>query len=41
LRHITLGEGQEAVHLWLDEGGRLMKVEIPSRHLTAERSTGG
>ena len=38
LRHIVLGgEGQETVSLWLDEGGRLMKVEIPSRHLTAER----
>jgi hypothetical protein len=41
LRHITLGvEGQGSVHLWLDEGGRLMKVEIPSRHLTAERLAG-
>jgi len=41
LRHITLGgEGQEAVQLWLDESGRLMKVEIPSRHLTAERLAG-
>ena len=41
LRHITLGgEGQEPVSLWLDENGRLMKVEIPSRRLTAERLAG-
>ncbi|HXG96408.1 MAG TPA: hypothetical protein VNJ06_04760 [Gemmatimonadales bacterium] len=38
LRHITVGgEGQETIHLWLDESGRLMKVEIPARHLSAER----
>jgi hypothetical protein len=38
LRHITLGaEGQETIHLWLDESGRLMKVEIPARRLIAER----
>lgn len=41
LRHVTLAGGpNEMVHLWLDTSGRLMKVEIPSRHLTAERSTG-
>jgi hypothetical protein len=41
LRHITLGaEGPGAVQLWLDENGRLMKVEIPARHLTAERLAG-
>ena len=41
LRHIVLGEeGQGTVHLWLDERGRLMKVEIPSRHLTVERLAG-
>jgi len=41
LRHITVGgEGQDAVSLWLDESGRLMKVEIPSRHLSAERLAG-
>jgi hypothetical protein len=42
LRHITIGgEGQDTVHLWLDAAGRLMKVEIPSRRLTAERLAGG
>jgi hypothetical protein len=42
LRHITIaGDGQETVHLWLDAAGRLMKVEIPSRRLTAERLAGG
>lgn len=41
LRHITLGtEGQGTVNIWLDERGRLMKVEIPSRHLIAERLAG-
>ena len=41
LRHVTLGaEGQEIVHVWLDENSRLMKVEIPSRRLTAERLGG-
>jgi hypothetical protein len=41
LRHITLGaEGQETVNVWLDENSRLMKVEIPSRRLTAERLAG-
>ncbi len=41
LRHITVGvEGQDTVSLWLDEAGRLMKVEIPSRHLSAERLAG-
>jgi hypothetical protein len=41
LRHIVLGaDGQQTVNVWLDEGGRLMKVEIPSRRLTAERLAG-
>jgi hypothetical protein len=40
LRHIVLGEESETVNLWLDEGGRLMKVEIPSRRLTVERLAG-
>ena len=41
LRHITVTWGSETVHLWLDAAGRLMKVEIPSRRLSAERLTGG
>src|SRR3989441_12804089 len=41
LRHITLGiEGQGPVNIWLDERGRLMKVDIHSRHLIAERLAG-
>jgi hypothetical protein len=41
LRHITLSaDGQETVSVWLDDNGRLMKVEIPSRRLTAERVAG-
>ena len=41
LRHITLGvEGPGTVNIWLDERGRLMKVEIPSHHLIAERLAG-
>lgn len=41
LRHITIGAGQDVVHVWLDDAGRLMKVEIPSRHLIVERLAGG
>jgi hypothetical protein len=42
LRHVTLTGGANAVvHLWLDAAGRLMKVEIPSRRLTAERVPAG
>ncbi len=41
LRHITVDGGLETVHLWLDENGRLMKLEIPARHLTVERLAGG
>ena len=41
LRQITLGvEGPGTVNIWLDERGRLMKVEIPSHHLIAERLAG-
>lgn len=41
LRHVTISGDQETIHVWLDENGRLMKVEIPSRHLLAERVGGG
>jgi hypothetical protein len=42
LRHVTVSGGANTlVHLWFDTAGRLMKVEIPSRRLTAERLAGG
>ncbi|HKA57933.1 MAG TPA: hypothetical protein VKD28_04905 [Gemmatimonadales bacterium] len=34
-------EDGHTVHLWLDTAGRLMKVEIPSERLIAERLAGG
>lgn len=41
LRHIRVTrEGGELVELWLDTAGRLMKVEIPSQRLSAERLAG-
>jgi len=41
LRHITVTGGPNVVvHLWLDADARLMKVEIPSRRLSAERAPG-
>jgi len=42
LRHITVTGGpNQVVHLWIDTNARLLKVEIPSRRLTAERAAGG
>lgn len=42
LRHILVTrEGGQTVHLWLDTAGRLMKVEVPSQRITAERLAGG
>jgi hypothetical protein len=41
LRQVTVSGGQDTVHLWLDAAGRLMKVDIPSRRLSAERLAGG
>jgi hypothetical protein len=42
LRHVLVTrEGGQAVHIWLDTAGRLMKVEIPSQRLSAERLAGG
>ena len=39
LRHVTVTGGPErVVQLWLDRAGRLLKVEVPSRRLTAERA---
>jgi hypothetical protein len=38
-RHLTLSGGEnQLVHLWLDENRQLIKVEIPSRRLVAERA---
>lgn len=38
LRHVLISGGPAGpVHLWLGSGGRLMKVELPDRKLTAER----
>jgi len=38
LRHVTVtGGANQLVDIWLDENARLCKVEIPSRHLRAER----
>lgn len=34
-------EAGQTVHIWLDTAGRLMKVEIPSQRLSAERLAGG
>ncbi|HEX9283216.1 MAG TPA: hypothetical protein VF882_05465 [Gemmatimonadales bacterium] len=41
LRHITVtGGANRLVHLWLSANGRLLKIAIPSRQLTAERAPG-
>lgn len=37
LRHVTVGSPTETRHLWYDEVGRLMKLVIPGRNLTAIR----
>jgi hypothetical protein len=38
LRHVSVtGGANRLVHLWLGPDGRLLKVEIPSRRITAER----
>lgn len=39
LRHVTVSGGaNRLVHLWLGAEGKLLKVEIPSRRLSAERA---
>lgn len=39
LRHITVtGGASQLVHLWLGADGRLRKVDVPSRRMTAERA---
>jgi hypothetical protein len=37
LRHVIVTGANDTVHVWLDAAGRLIKVEIPSRRLVAER----
>jgi hypothetical protein len=38
LRHVTVaGRGAGDAHLWLAPDGRLMKIEIPDRRVSAER----
>ncbi len=37
LLHLVLSAGTDVRHLWYDNDGRLMKVEIPARRLTAVR----
>jgi len=32
------GGPERVVQLWLDRAGRLLKIEVPSRRLTAERA---
>ncbi len=40
LRHVSVSWSSETVHLWLDAAGRLIRLQIPSRRLTAERLAG-
>jgi hypothetical protein len=38
LRHVAITGGTAGpAHLWLDREGRLVKVELPARHVVAER----
>lgn len=39
LAHWVLRSGGEERHLWYDEAGRLMRVDVPALSLTAERLT--
>ena len=39
LRHDLLRLGSQEHHLWYDQDGRLMKVEVPALGLTAERES--
>jgi len=36
-RHVVLRSGDDVVNIWFDREGRLLRVEIPSRRLSAER----
>jgi hypothetical protein len=38
LRHVTVTGGVNGVvHLWLDPAGRMLRIDIPSRHVVVER----
>jgi hypothetical protein len=38
LRHVTLTGGVNGVvHVWLDAAGHIQRIDIPSRHIVAER----
>ena len=38
LRHVTISGGANAVvHVWLDSAGRVLRIDIPSRHIVVER----
>lgn len=38
LRHVTIAGGLNAlVHVWLDAAGHVQRIDIPSRHVVAER----
>lgn len=39
LRHYVLRLGSQERHLWYDQDGKLMKVEVPALGLTAERGS--
>jgi hypothetical protein len=36
-RHVVLRSGEDVVNVWYDRAGRLLRVNIPSRRLSAER----
>ena len=38
LRHVTIrGGANGVVHVWLDSAGRVLRIDIPSRHIVVER----
>jgi hypothetical protein len=37
-RRVTLRAGEEVIELWYDAAGRLMRIAIPAKDLTAERA---
>jgi len=36
-RRLVLRSGEDVANVWLDDAGRLVRVEVPSRRLVAER----